>query len=102
MHVAMTFEPFGDGGTRAAVEVSGFTGADALQQATDTVEGFTIVLCDLKTLLETGESPGPGARQGGAHHRGAGCAGRLSSAITDSAAIQACAGYWMDRPGASI
>ena len=38
--------------------VSGFTGADALQQATGTIEGFTIVLCDLKRLLETGESPG--------------------------------------------
>ena len=58
MHVAMTFEPFGDGGTRASVEVSGFNGADALQQATNTVEGFAIVLCDLKTLLETGESAG--------------------------------------------
>jgi uncharacterized protein YndB with AHSA1/START domain len=57
-HVAMTFEPFGEGGTRARVEVSGFTGADPLQQATNTVEGFAIVLCDLKTLLETGESAG--------------------------------------------
>jgi uncharacterized protein YndB with AHSA1/START domain len=58
VHVAMTFEPFGDGSTRASIEVSGFTGADAFQQATDTIEGFTIVLCDLKGLLETGESPG--------------------------------------------
>ena len=57
-HVAMSFEAFGDGGTRASVEVSGFTGANAIQQAADTVEGFTIVLCDLKRLLETGESPG--------------------------------------------
>jgi hypothetical protein len=54
----MTFEPFGEGGTHASIEVSGFTGADALQQATGTVEGFAIVLCDLKTLLETGESAG--------------------------------------------
>src|SRR6186713_1424256 len=58
LHVSMTFEPFGDGGTRAGVEVSGFTGADAVHQATNTVEGFAIVLCDLKTLLETGESRG--------------------------------------------
>ena len=58
LHIAMTFEAFKDGGTRASVEVSGFTGADALQEATNTVEGFAIVLCDLKTLLETGESPG--------------------------------------------
>ena len=38
------------------MRVSGFEGADALRQATGTVEGFAIVLCDLKTLLETGES----------------------------------------------
>jgi hypothetical protein len=25
-------------------------------QATDTIEGFSIVLCDLKTLLESGRS----------------------------------------------
>jgi len=56
IHVDMSFEPFGDGGTRAAVSVSGFAGPDVLTQATDTVEGFAIVLCDLKTLLESGES----------------------------------------------
>lgn len=58
LHVAMTFEPFGDGGTRVGVEVSGFNGADSMAQAADTVEGFAIVLCDLKTLLESGESAG--------------------------------------------
>ena len=58
LHVAMAFEPFGDGGTQVDVEVSGFGGADVLEQATNTVEGFAIVLCDLKTLLETGESAG--------------------------------------------
>jgi len=58
LHVAMTFESFGDGGTRVSVEVSGFSGADAVAQAAGTVEGFAIVLCDLKTLLETGESAG--------------------------------------------
>ena len=58
LHVAMTFEAFGDGGTRVGVEVSGFSGADAAAQAADTVEGFAIVMCDLKTLLETGESAG--------------------------------------------
>ena len=57
MHVDMSFEPFGEGGTRTVVAVSGFEGADALAEATGTVEGFAIVLCDLKTLLETGESP---------------------------------------------
>src|SRR5690348_5426640 len=58
MHIAMTFDAFGDGGTKVEVEVTGFTGADAVQQATNTVEGFAIVLCDLKTLLETGDSMG--------------------------------------------
>jgi hypothetical protein len=56
IHVEMAFEPYGDGATRASIEVSGFKGADAFEQATNTVEGFSIVLCDLKTLLETGES----------------------------------------------
>jgi uncharacterized protein YndB with AHSA1/START domain len=56
IHVDMSFESFGDGGTRVAVATGGFEGPDALAQATDTVEGFAIVLCDLKTLLETGES----------------------------------------------
>jgi uncharacterized protein YndB with AHSA1/START domain len=56
MHVDMSFELFGDGATHATVRVSGFQGADALAEATGTVEGFAIVLCDLKTLLETGES----------------------------------------------
>jgi uncharacterized protein YndB with AHSA1/START domain len=58
LHIAMTFESFADGGTQVSVEVTGFSGADAVAQAADTVEGFAIVLCDLKTLLETGESAG--------------------------------------------
>ena len=57
-HVAVTFEAFGEGGTKVDVEVTGFRGADAVAQATNTVEGFAIVLCDLKSLLETGESTG--------------------------------------------
>jgi uncharacterized protein YndB with AHSA1/START domain len=56
MHVDMAFEPFGNGGTHTSVRVSGFEGADALTEAAGAVEGFAIVLCDLKTLLETGES----------------------------------------------
>jgi uncharacterized protein YndB with AHSA1/START domain len=56
IHVEMTFEPFGEGATRARVTVGGFEGADAATQAAGAVEGFAIVLCDLKTLLETGES----------------------------------------------
>lgn len=56
IHVEMSFEPFGEGATRTAVAASGFAGANALTEATSTVEGFAIVLCDLKTLLESGES----------------------------------------------
>src|SRR4051812_16313428 len=56
IHVDLEFEKFGDEATRVRVEVSGFSGASMLAQAVGTVEGFTIVLCDLKVLLETGES----------------------------------------------
>jgi uncharacterized protein YndB with AHSA1/START domain len=55
--VDMMFQPR-DGDTRVAVAISGFDPADLLAQATNSVEGFAIVLCDLKTLLETGESAG--------------------------------------------
>jgi uncharacterized protein YndB with AHSA1/START domain len=58
IHVEMTFEVFGEGGTGVGVTVSGFEGAEVLSQATDAIEGFAIVLCDLKTLLESGESAG--------------------------------------------
>ena len=56
MRVEMTFEAFGDDGTRCAVALSGFESADAITQAAGAIEGFAVVLCDLKTLLETGES----------------------------------------------
>ncbi len=56
LHVDMSFEAFGEDGTRAAVAVSGFDGADILGEVVSTVEGFSIVLCDLKSLLETGDS----------------------------------------------
>lgn len=56
MEAVMTFE-FHDGdATRVAVTCAGFPEKDLLARATDTVEGFSIVLCDLKTLLETGRS----------------------------------------------
>ena len=54
--VSMTFEPYGHEATRAVVKVSGFTGDRALSAATTTIEGYAIVLCDLKTLLESGRS----------------------------------------------
>jgi len=56
MHVDMKFDSFEDGATRVTVTVSGFDPRQLLAQATQTIEGFSIVLCDLKTLLETGSS----------------------------------------------
>jgi hypothetical protein len=57
IHVDMNFQNFEDG-TRVEVAINGFEDAELLEQATDSVEGFAIVLADLKLLLETGESPG--------------------------------------------
>jgi uncharacterized protein YndB with AHSA1/START domain len=56
MHVELSFEPFDDGGTHLTAEISGLNGKDVLAQAADVVEGFSIVFCDLKILLETGNS----------------------------------------------
>ena len=58
MHVRLEFEPFRDDGTRLGVTVSGFRGSDVVKQAANVIEGFSIVFCDLKTLLETGTSAG--------------------------------------------
>ena len=58
LHVEMHFEPIDGASTRVAVAVSGFAGEGMLEQAVNTIEGFSIVLCDLKTLLETGASAG--------------------------------------------
>lgn len=51
--VDIRFEAHGDGAARVTVESSGFTSGDETVGAT---EGFSIVLCDLKTLLESGRS----------------------------------------------
>jgi uncharacterized protein YndB with AHSA1/START domain len=56
MHVELSFEPFGDDGTHLTAAISGLNGKDQLSQATNVVEGFSIVFCDLKTLLESGSS----------------------------------------------
>ena len=40
------------------VQVKGFKGRKAVAEAVATTEGFAIVLCDLKSLLETGKSGG--------------------------------------------
>jgi uncharacterized protein YndB with AHSA1/START domain len=56
MDVAVAFD-FHDGdATRVSVQCTGLAGEQSLARATGTVEGFSIVLCDLKTLLETGKS----------------------------------------------
>jgi len=43
---------------RVTVEVEGFDGKGATDEAMGATEGFTIVLCDLKSLLEGGASGG--------------------------------------------
>jgi uncharacterized protein YndB with AHSA1/START domain len=52
--VAWTFEARPDGTTRIAVENAGFKGdtREVVETALEATQGFTIVLCDLKTLLE--------------------------------------------------
>jgi uncharacterized protein YndB with AHSA1/START domain len=54
MHVELRFAPFAEEGTHLTAEISGLGGKDLLRQAADVVEGFSIVFCDLKILLETG------------------------------------------------
>ena len=44
--------------TKVSVEVEGSAGDDLVEQVVNTTEGFSIVLCDLKTLIETGKSAG--------------------------------------------
>jgi uncharacterized protein YndB with AHSA1/START domain len=56
MRVELTFEPFEESGTRLAVAVGALDPDDLLTQATNVIEGFSIVFCDLKTLLESGAS----------------------------------------------
>ena len=51
--VNLAFEEYGNGATHLTVEVTGLKNEQAAMNAT---EGFSIVLCDLKTLLETGRS----------------------------------------------
>ena len=56
VEVDLHFAPLADLGTRGSVICSGFGENELLERATNTVEGFAIVLCDLKTLLEGGQS----------------------------------------------
>jgi uncharacterized protein YndB with AHSA1/START domain len=55
IHVAET----SPGSSTVSVEVRGFEeGAEGVAQVVNATEGFSIVLCDLKTLLESGRSAG--------------------------------------------
>jgi uncharacterized protein YndB with AHSA1/START domain len=54
--VNMAFEAHDHGATRVVIEVAGFENEGAIDQVVNTTEGFSIVLCDLKTLLESGRS----------------------------------------------
>jgi uncharacterized protein YndB with AHSA1/START domain len=56
--VELQFEPWADAGTRLGVNAVGFSGEGAVSNVVEATEGFSIVLCDLKTLLETGTSAG--------------------------------------------
>jgi uncharacterized protein YndB with AHSA1/START domain len=56
LKVDMAFEPYPGDATRVIVTVGAFEEKDLLEQVANVVEGFSIVLCDLKTLLEQGRS----------------------------------------------
>ena len=57
VNVDIRFSEFGEGGTLVAIKASGFNDGD-IEGIVNTTEGFSIVLCDLKTLLESGQSAG--------------------------------------------
>ena len=54
--VAIAFQEHGKEGVRVSVEATGFTADGGIEQLVNATEGFSIVLCDLKTLLESGRS----------------------------------------------
>lgn len=54
--VEMSFELTDQISTRLSVTAKGFHGADAQSQVVNATEGFSIVLCDLKSHLESGHS----------------------------------------------
>lgn len=56
LKVDVTFTEERDGATVVAVQATGFRGEDEVDQVVNATEGFSIVLCDLKTLLESGRS----------------------------------------------
>lgn len=54
--VDMVFEPYRGDVTHVTITVGAFAQEHLLEQVANVVEGFSIVLCDLKTLLELGRS----------------------------------------------
>ena len=56
--VDMKFSEERKGITVVSVEVRGFSTEGGMDQVVNTTEGFCIVLCDLKVLLESGHSAG--------------------------------------------
>lgn len=56
--VELSFSNRTERSTRVSVVVTGFTDADSIASVVNATEGFAIVLCDLKSLLETGVSGG--------------------------------------------
>jgi uncharacterized protein YndB with AHSA1/START domain len=54
--VDIHFSQWARGVTGVSVQASGFKGRDAAKRAVGATEGFAIVLCDLKCLLESGSS----------------------------------------------
>ena len=56
LQVDMKFFEEHQGVTVVSIEVRGFKDEDGTDQVVDATEGFSIVLCDLKVLLESGHS----------------------------------------------
>lgn len=54
--VKFEFHRQGSNGTKVSVSATGFEGTEKETKAVNATEGFAIVLCDLKCLLETGQS----------------------------------------------
>lgn len=51
----LEFEQYAEGRTQVSAEFS-IAAGDSIEQVVDTAAGYTLVLCDLKTFLESGRS----------------------------------------------
>ena len=56
MTVDMLFDPYKGDATRVSVTVGELGAGNLVETVADVIEGFTIVMCDLKILLEQGRS----------------------------------------------